>query len=170
MGRGEGGTMDQRLKFAVEPVTARYIAPEGEEVERIIEIRTNPVTFRTRRVTLSRIGEKEKGTETLPEPPPDADRKAVCPFCQPQVMTKTPQCAESLAPSGRLSAAYLSSFPIFPPTAAIPVKFETGYSSRILPKWRMSLADIKNLRVFSDLRIKLSLPAKMSRTLFSACS
>jgi hypothetical protein len=58
--------MDQRLMFIVEPVTARFIAPEGKEMERTIEIRTNPITFRASRVTLSRIGEKEKGTETLP--------------------------------------------------------------------------------------------------------
>jgi hypothetical protein len=67
--------MDQRLIFNNEPVTARFIAPDGSVAERIIEIRTNPITFRTSRVTLSRIGEKEKGTESLPDPPPDADRK-----------------------------------------------------------------------------------------------
>jgi UDPglucose--hexose-1-phosphate uridylyltransferase len=107
--------MDQRLIFTIEPVTAQFIAPEGEEVERIIEIRTNPITFRTSRVTLSRIGEKEKGTETLPEPPPDADRKAVCPFCRPQVMEKTPRCIEHLAPSGRLVRGASILFPnLFP--------------------------------------------------------
>jgi UDPglucose--hexose-1-phosphate uridylyltransferase len=99
---GEGGTMDQRLMFTVEPITARFIAPEGEEVERTIEIRTSPITFRTSRVTLSRIGEKEKGMETLPDTPPDANRKADCPFCRPQVMTKTPRCLQDFAPSGRL--------------------------------------------------------------------
>jgi UDPglucose--hexose-1-phosphate uridylyltransferase len=62
--------MDQRLVFSIDPVAARFIAPEGEEVERIIEIRTNPITFRTSRVTLSRVGEKEKGMEVLPIPLP----------------------------------------------------------------------------------------------------
>lgn len=107
--------MDQRLIFTNELVSARFIAPEGDEVERIIEIRTNPITFRSSRVTLSRIGEKEKGTETLPAPPPDADRKATCPFCRPQVMAKTPRCAESLASSGRLVRGTSILFPnLFP--------------------------------------------------------
>jgi UDPglucose--hexose-1-phosphate uridylyltransferase len=107
--------MDQRLIFTVDPVTARYIAPDGEEVERIIEIRTNPVTFRTSRITLSRIGEKEKGTETLPVPPPGAARRADCPFCWPQVMEKTPRCVQKLAPSGRLVHGSSLLFPnLFP--------------------------------------------------------
>lgn len=89
--------MDRRVLFTNEPIVARFIDPDGYTVERIVEIRINPITFRTSRVTLSRIGERERGTETLPEPPPDADRKAECPFCQPQVTTKTPQFIENLA-------------------------------------------------------------------------
>ena len=111
----EEGAMDQRLIFTNEPVTARFIAPEGDEVERIIEIRTNPITFRTSRVALSLIGEREKGTETLPPPPPDADRKSECPFCRPQVLAKTPRCLEGLAPSGRLTCGESILFPnLFP--------------------------------------------------------
>lgn len=107
--------MDQRLIFKNKPVVARFIAPDGCEVERIIEVRTNPITFRTCRVTLSRTGEKEKGTETLPGPPPDADRKNECPFCSPQVKTKTPQCVEGLTSSGRLVRGESILFPnLFP--------------------------------------------------------
>jgi UDPglucose--hexose-1-phosphate uridylyltransferase len=107
--------MDRRLVFKNDPVTARFIAPEGDKVERIIEVRTNPITFRTTRVTLSRIGEKEKGTETLPDPPPDAHQKSDCPFCRPQVMTKTPQCSKALVPSGRLVCGTSLLFPnLFP--------------------------------------------------------
>jgi UDPglucose--hexose-1-phosphate uridylyltransferase len=107
--------MDQRLVFSIEPVTARFIDPDGEAVERIIEIRTNPITSRTSRVTLSRTGEKEKGTETLPDPPPDADRKSACPFCLPQVMAKTPRCAESLVSFSRLACGASILFPnLFP--------------------------------------------------------
>lgn len=107
--------MDRRLFFTNDPVTARFIAPVGDQVGRIIEIRTNPITFRTSRVTLSRIGEKEKGTETLPDPPPDANRKRDCPFCRPQVMTKTPRFVEKLIPSGRLVRGASLLFPnLFP--------------------------------------------------------
>ncbi len=111
----DGGIMDYRLVFKNKPVIARFIAPEGDQVERIIEVRTNPITFRTCRVTLSRIGEKEKGTEVLPDPPPDVDRKAECPFCRPQVMTKTPQCVEGITSSGRLIRGESVLFPnLFP--------------------------------------------------------
>ncbi len=107
--------MDRRLNFSVKPVTARFIAPDGEIVETTIEIRTNPITFRTCRVTLSRKGEKEPGTERLPAPPPDADHTANCPFCKPQLTSKTPQCIESLAPSGRLIHGKSVLFPnLFP--------------------------------------------------------
>ncbi len=107
--------MDRKLLFTSEPVKARFIAPDGCEAERTIEIRTNPITFRTSRVTLSRIGEKEKGTEPLPPPPPDADLKAECPFCRPQVAVKTPQCMEKLTPSGRLVRGESLLFPnLFP--------------------------------------------------------
>lgn len=94
--------MDQGLIFTNKSVTANFITPEGNEVKRIIEIRTNPITLRTSRVTLSRIDEKEKGTETLPSPPPDANQKAECPFCQPQVMSQTPRHMDDLLPTGRL--------------------------------------------------------------------
>jgi len=107
--------MDRRLLFAVEPIVARSIDPDGREVEKIIEIRTNPVTFRTSRVTLSRIGEREKGTETLPAPPPDADRKSECPFCRPQVSIRTPQFIDTITPAGRLARGDSLLFPnLFP--------------------------------------------------------
>lgn len=107
--------MEQRLLFTVEPLVAKFISPKGDAVEHIIEIRTNPITLRTSRVTLSRVGEKEKGTETLPEPPPDANRPAECPFCQPQVMLKTPRCLAELAPSGRIVRGSSLLFPnLFP--------------------------------------------------------
>ena len=107
--------MDQRLFFENEPIIARFIGPDGRETEQIIEIRTNPITFRTSRVTLSRIDEQERGTETLPPPPPDAARKADCPFCRPQVYAKTPQCRPEIEPSGRLVRGESLLFPnLFP--------------------------------------------------------
>jgi UDPglucose--hexose-1-phosphate uridylyltransferase len=107
--------MNQHLLFTNEPIVARFITPDGCEVERTIEIRTNPITFRTSRVTLSRIGEKERGTDSLPSPPPDADLKAECPFCRPQVTAKTPQFIKSLVPSGRLVCGDSLLFPnLFP--------------------------------------------------------
>jgi len=107
--------MDKPLFFTTELITAHFLDPERKVKERDIEVRTNPVTFRTSRIALSRIGEKEKGTESLPEPPPDADQTDSCPFCQPQVEKMTPQCLEKLAPAGRLVCGKSLLFPnLFP--------------------------------------------------------
>ncbi len=107
--------MDRPLNFCLEPVTARFIAPDGQAVETTIEVRTNPITHRTCRVTLSRKGEKERGTESLPAPPPDAERKSDCPFCRPQLSSLTPRCIETLAPAGRLVRGDSVLFPnLFP--------------------------------------------------------
>ncbi len=107
--------MDSRLQFTVEPISAQFIDPGGREVEQIIEIRTNPISLRTSRITLARSREKEKGTECLPDPPPDADGKAQCPFCQPQVSRMTPQCRGALDPAGRLVQGESLLFPnLFP--------------------------------------------------------
>ncbi len=107
--------MNSPLVFAIEPVTANFVDPKGCEVEKLIEIRTNPITLRTSRVTLSRIGEKEAGTETLPEPPPDAQNTVNCPFCSPQVNERTPQCRKQLTPDGRFKRGTSILFPnLFP--------------------------------------------------------
>lgn len=61
------------LSFVKESITAKLISPSGDEVEKIIEIRTHPITGRTCRVALSRMGQSEPGTDVFPEPPPYAD-------------------------------------------------------------------------------------------------
>ncbi len=90
------------LNFKKESVSARFIAPSGEVVEKPIEIRRNPITWRTSRIALSRIDEKETGTDTLPEPPPDAEKTSECPFCQPQVNSKTPRLLPEISHNHRL--------------------------------------------------------------------
>lgn len=90
------------LKFENQPITAKFIDPSGQSVEKSIEIRTHPITRRTCRIAFSRIDEKEAGTEVLPPPPPDVDNTAGCPFCQPQVQSKTPQLHPYLSGDGRL--------------------------------------------------------------------
>jgi len=103
------------LKFERQTVSAKFIDPSGTIADRKIEIRTNPVTGRTCRISFSRIDEKEPGTESLPQPPPDADRTAQCPFCRPQVGSKTPRLHPDLAPTGRMARGDSLLFPnLFP--------------------------------------------------------
>jgi UDPglucose--hexose-1-phosphate uridylyltransferase len=103
------------LSFMKESITARLIAPSGEDVEKIIEIRTHPITGRTSRIALSRTGQSEPGTDAFPEPPPDARNTAHCPFCRPQVESKTPRLFPGLSPTGRLTRGDSILFPnLFP--------------------------------------------------------
>jgi UDPglucose--hexose-1-phosphate uridylyltransferase len=104
-----------KLTFNRQSVSATFIDPSGTIAERIIEIRTNPITGRTCRISFSRIDEREPGAESLPVPPPDAAETAHCPFCQPQVSAKTPQLHPDLSSSGRLAQGDSLLFPnLFP--------------------------------------------------------
>ena len=103
------------LAFDRQSVAARFIDPSGTIAERIIEIRTNPITGRTCRISFSRIDEKEPGIDSLPEPPPDAAETDQCPFCRPQVGARTPQLHPDLSSKGRLAQGDSLLFPnLFP--------------------------------------------------------
>lgn len=90
------------LLFKTETVTARFIDPSGESIERPIQVRTHPITNRRCRVTFARKEEKEADTEGLPAPPPEAQNRIDCPFCRPQLNHKTPRLPANWAPDGRL--------------------------------------------------------------------
>ena len=99
------------LVFHKERIVVRFVAPAGLPAEKIVEVRTDPVTGRSCRITLARAQEKEAGTAALPEPPPEAALTAGCPFCQPQVNRLTPQLPEGFAPTGRLVCGESVLFP-----------------------------------------------------------
>ena len=104
-----------KLMFERQSVSSKFIEPSGKIAERKIEIRTNPITGRTCRISFSRIDEKEPGTESLPPPPPDAGKTAQCPFCRPQVSSKTPRLHPDLWSSGRMVRGDSLLFPnLFP--------------------------------------------------------
>ena len=104
-----------QLPFKKEIIYARFISPRGEHVQREIEIRTNPITQRSCRISYSRIHEKEPGGDSFPEPPPDFEKKSDCPFCRPQVFQKTPCLHPDLAEDQRLIVGRSVLFPnLFP--------------------------------------------------------
>ena len=86
--------MSEKLMFTKETFSANFMDPSGEPLERLIESRKHPITFRTCRITLSRSQEKEAGTESMPAPPPNAADTSECPFCTPQLYKMTP-CLDS---------------------------------------------------------------------------
>ncbi len=101
--------------FAMQTVQAKMVSPSGEIDHHDIQIRTNPISGRTSRITVSRINETEAGTDELPPPPPDAQQKQNCPFCHPQVLTRTPRLIPQIHPDGRLRHGESLLFPnLFP--------------------------------------------------------
>lgn len=101
--------------FSQRTIRAHLIDTEGNPAERTLQVRTNPISGRTSRITFSRVNEKESGTDRLPSPPPDAHRTADCPFCRPQVLFRTPRLIPSIHPDGRMTHGASLLFPnLFP--------------------------------------------------------
>ena len=105
----------ERLQFLSQYEKASFIAPNGELVEKRIEIRTDPVTGRTSRITFARADEKEPGTDDFPPPPPAAQDMDQCPFCLPQLDFQTPGLPETIASEQRQVCGSSVLFPnLFP--------------------------------------------------------
>jgi galactose-1-phosphate uridylyltransferase len=103
------------LSFEKNTIEARMRLPDGQAVVKPIEIRKNPITGRTCRITFSRAGEREPGAEALPDPPPFAADRSSCPFCQEALAVRTPQLASELCPAGRMQKGRSILFPnLFP--------------------------------------------------------
>jgi UDPglucose--hexose-1-phosphate uridylyltransferase len=103
------------LSFKKQLIRTTVIVPSGEEVERVIEVRTNPITGRTSRISFSRSLQSESGIDALPAPPPEAEDTAHCPFCGPHVEARTPRLATHFSSSGHLVRGDSVLFPnLFP--------------------------------------------------------
>jgi galactose-1-phosphate uridylyltransferase len=99
----------------MESMQARLLAPSGSPADRSIQIRVNPISGRSSRITFSRANEKEAGADRLPPPPPDARQTTRCPFCRPQVMDRTPRLIPQIHPAGRMIRGDSLLFPnLFP--------------------------------------------------------
>jgi UDPglucose--hexose-1-phosphate uridylyltransferase len=103
------------MQFRSQAITAVFTGPDGTPTERLVEVRTCPVSGRTSRITFSRLSETEPGTEQLPPPPPGATQVESCPFCPPQLWERTPRFAPDFLPAGRLRRGRSVLFPnLFP--------------------------------------------------------
>jgi UDPglucose--hexose-1-phosphate uridylyltransferase len=103
------------LSFEKETIHAALLLPDGRAVERPIEVRRNPVTGRTCRITFSRADEREPGVASLPDPPPFAGDRSGCPFCQGQLSARTPRLVPGLCAAGRMQKGQSVLFPnLFP--------------------------------------------------------
>jgi len=104
-------SLGEKLSFTRKIVWANFCNSAGEPLKRSIEIRTNPISFRTSRISGSRSMEKETGTEALPHPPPEADNTSCCPFCKAQLDTMTPRLNTDFFSAGRLRLGRSTLFP-----------------------------------------------------------
>ncbi len=103
------------LTFTRETLHSRIVLPNGESADRPIEVRVNPITGRTCRITYSRGEEREPGAESLPDPPPFAAANENCPFCPSRVSTATPRMPANLDREGRIIKGTSVLFPnLFP--------------------------------------------------------
>ena len=103
------------LSFEKNTIQARMVLPDGQTVARPIEVRRNPITGRTCRITSSRAEEREPGAAALPDPPPFAADRSGCPFCPGALTAHTPRLSPELCPAGRMQRGQSVLFPnLFP--------------------------------------------------------
>ena len=103
------------LSFESRTIEARIILPDGATASRPVEIRVDPLSGRTSRITYSRSAEKEPGTDALPPPPPSAADAKNCPFCPENIDRCTPRLPSELCPEGRMQRGKAILFPnLFP--------------------------------------------------------
>lgn len=109
------GTLNNGLVFESRTIKAAFIDPAGARTSHDIQIRKNPITGRTSRITFARINEKEAGTQALPDPPPGIHDTRQCPFCASQIETKTPKLMPVFDATGRMKKGKSVLFPnLFP--------------------------------------------------------
>lgn len=96
------------LTFEKKTLEAHIILPDGKSVQRPVEIRTDPITGRTCRITYSRSAEREPGAGPLP---PAAAHGANCPFCPAHLAESTPRLPPELCAEGRLQRGDSILFP-----------------------------------------------------------
>lgn len=103
------------LAFQKRKISARILEPDGTPAIKPVEIRTDPVTGRSCRITFARAKEAASGKPPFPPPPPGANNTSSCPFCRPQLYERTPMLATGLATSPRLEHGKSVLFPnLFP--------------------------------------------------------
>jgi galactose-1-phosphate uridylyltransferase len=104
------------LRFERRVLMAGFMGTDGRPATRPIEVRTHPLSGRSCRLCFSRALEREAGTEVPPPAPPaHAADTTACPFCRPQVLSRTPRLRPDLFPEGRLALGGSLLFPnLFP--------------------------------------------------------
>ena len=90
------------IYFKKEELSANFFDAAGNPVQRILQIRTDPISLKQCRITSSRALENERGTEKLYEPPEQDLDVSCCPFCPQNLENMTPYLHEQITPDKRL--------------------------------------------------------------------
>ncbi|WP_022667107.1 hypothetical protein [Desulfospira joergensenii] len=90
------------IEFKKAEIEAEFSDPSGKPVQRIIEVRTDPVTLKKSRITPHRSLEKERGTDRLYSPPESDLIEEKCPFCPGNRDSMVPRLKPEISRSGHL--------------------------------------------------------------------
>lgn len=90
------------IAFRQKELSAHFSDATGAEITRIQQIRTDPVTLRTCRITPGRALEKERGQTKLHQLPDKDLDTGQCPFCPENLKRMTPCLAGEISKTGRL--------------------------------------------------------------------
>lgn len=89
------------IQFKKKTLTAGFPDSAGRPVKRAIEVRRDPVTLQTSRITPHRSLEKDRGTDRLYDPPESDLNETTCPFCPGNREAMTPRLTPEICETGR---------------------------------------------------------------------
>jgi UDPglucose--hexose-1-phosphate uridylyltransferase len=105
------------IEFNKIAFSAEFLDAAGTPLERVQQVRTDPVTLKQCRITPSRALEKERGTEKLYQPPDIDLNESKCPFCPGNLESMTPCLKQQIYEGKRLKNNKSILFPnLFPYT------------------------------------------------------
>ncbi len=105
------------IEFHKKEFSAHFYDGSGKPLERVQQVRTDPVTLKQCRITLSRALENERGTEKLYQPPEVDLDESKCPFCTENLESMTPCLNQLISQNKRLKNNKSILFPnLFPYT------------------------------------------------------
>ncbi len=105
------------IRFEKSELVACFKDASGQEIRRVQEVRTDPVTLKQCRIVPFRALEKERGTQRLFSPPDEDLDPEKCPFCPGNLEAMTPQLLPGISEKPRLRHNRSILFPnLFPYT------------------------------------------------------
>lgn len=121
------------IEFLKKEFSARFYDGSGEPLERLQQVRIDPLTLKQCRITLSRALENERGTEKLFQPPEADLDESRCPFCPANLELMTPCLSRKISSGKRLRHNDSILFPnLFPYTEWSAVSlFDTAHNVEI---------------------------------------